>query len=230
MQTLATALSYTLLIGNFAELILVVASDCHGTAMSSPEKTKRSRSVSSSEEEGAVRKRFKDDQDSESSPVLERPRAPRHPSQMGGNSPNTNTPLSPFNVVDTPETVNSPPERRSDRVFSGCSSFDDYSIIKKIGEGTFGEVTRAKHKRSGKTFALKKILMHDEKEGMPITALREIKILKSLNHPNIVSLTEIAFQKGDRKTRSRGSIYMVFPYMDHDLSGLKAFKLRSFGK
>ncbi|KAI8848094.1 kinase-like domain-containing protein [Chytridium lagenaria] len=59
--------------------------------------------------------------------------------------------------------------------------------------------------------------MHNEKEGIPITALREIKILKSLNHKNIVQLTE---NGGNKTTRQRGEIFMVFPYMDHDLTGL----------
>lgn len=39
--------------------------------------------------------------------------------------------------------------------------------------------------------ALKRILMHNEKEGMPITALREIKILKALRHPNIVEILDM---------------------------------------
>lgn len=39
--------------------------------------------------------------------------------------------------------------------------------------------------------ALKRILMHNEKEGMPVTALREIKILKALNHKNVVELLDM---------------------------------------
>lgn len=39
--------------------------------------------------------------------------------------------------------------------------------------------------------ALKRILMHNEKEGMPVTALREIKILKSMKHPNIVDIVDM---------------------------------------
>jgi len=39
--------------------------------------------------------------------------------------------------------------------------------------------------------ALKRILMHNEKDGMPITALREIKILKALAHKNIVKVLDI---------------------------------------
>jgi len=42
--------------------------------------------------------------------------------------------------------------------------------------------------------ALKRIIMHSEKDGMPITALREIKILKALNHPNIVKVLDIVVQ------------------------------------
>ena len=39
--------------------------------------------------------------------------------------------------------------------------------------------------------ALKKIRMDNEKEGFPITAIREIKLLKNLNHENVINLKEI---------------------------------------
>lgn len=39
--------------------------------------------------------------------------------------------------------------------------------------------------------AIKRILMHNEKEGMPVTALREIKILKALKHHCIVELLDM---------------------------------------
>ncbi|KAJ3112064.1 serine/threonine protein kinase, CMGC, CDC2/CDK sub [Phlyctochytrium bullatum] len=86
-------------------------------------------------------------------------------------------------------------EKAELRQFSGCSPLEDYQAEKKIGEGTFGEVTTMTHKRTQKRFALKKILMHNEKEGIPITALREIKILKCLNHKNIIQLAEMAVKK-----------------------------------
>lgn len=38
---------------------------------------------------------------------------------------------------------------------------------------------------------MKKIKQDQEKEGMPITALREIKLLSRLRHPNIVNLIEV---------------------------------------
>ena len=41
---------------------------------------------------------------------------------------------------------------------------------------------------NGEFFALKKIRLESEDEGIPSTAIREISLLKELNHPNIVKL------------------------------------------
>lgn len=60
--------------------------------------------------------------------------------------------------------------------------------------------------------ALKMIRMDNEKEGFPITAIREIKLLSSLKHENIVNLREIVRSKGaqehhtGRFSRSTSSI------------------------
>lgn len=53
------------------------------------------------------------------------------------------------------------------------------------------EVHKAINKSSGAPVALKRILMHNEKEGMPVTALREIKILKALKHPCIIEILDM---------------------------------------
>lgn len=45
--------------------------------------------------------------------------------------------------------------------------------------------------------ALKKVRLENEKEGFPITAVREIKILRQLNHQNVVKLNEIVTDKQD---------------------------------
>ncbi|TVY19083.1 Serine/threonine-protein kinase bur1, partial [Lachnellula arida] len=111
---------------------------------------------------------------------------------------------------------------RNPNNFRGCSRITDYDILGKLGEGTFGEVHRAKSKKTGTIVALKKILMHNEKDGFPITALREIKLLKLLSHPNVLKLEEMAVEHHAKSTdkRKRAIMYMVTPYMDHDLSGL----------
>ena len=54
----------------------------------------------------------------------------------------------------------------------------------------------------------------------PITAIREIKILKILNHKNVVRLKEIVTSKGSDYNQGKGSIYMVMEFSEHDLTGL----------
>ncbi|KAK3179418.1 hypothetical protein Dsin_032781 [Dipteronia sinensis] len=114
-----------------------------------------------------------------------------------------------------------PLERRDDgrSRFHGCSRINDYEWLCKLGEGTFGEVSKARSKKNGQIVALKKILMHNEKDGFPITALREIKLLKQLDHPNVLKLEEMAVERSKNLTK-KSSMFMVTPYMDHDLSGL----------
>ena len=61
----------------------------------------------------------------------------------------------------------------------------------QIGEGTYGQVYLMKEKATGDLVALKKVKMdNNEKEGFPITAIREIKILQALKHENIINLRE----------------------------------------
>lgn len=108
------------------------------------------------------------------------------------------------------------------KAFKGCSKIADYEVLRKLGEGTFGEVHQAKSRKTGAVVALKKILMHNEKDGFPITALREIKLLKLLDHINILRLEEMAVEHSQKTNdkRKKSIMYMVTPYMDHDLSGL----------
>jgi serine/threonine protein kinase len=52
-------------------------------------------------------------------------------------------------------------------------------------------------KITGEIVALKRINTEEEENGFPITAIREVKILKALNHENIVKLKEIVTSKGE---------------------------------
>jgi cyclin-dependent kinase 12/13 len=51
-------------------------------------------------------------------------------------------------------------------------------------------------KQTGEIVALKRINTEQEENGFPITAIREVKILKALHHPNIVQLKELVTSKG----------------------------------
>ncbi|KAF9908584.1 kinase subunit of RNA polymerase II carboxy-terminal domain kinase I [Linnemannia zychae] len=91
---------------------------------------------------------------------------------------------------------------------------DLYERVGQVGEGTYGKVYKAKNKQTGEYVALKRIRMEAEKDGFPITAMREIKLLQSLSHPHVISLKELMV--------SKGAVYMVFEYMDYDLTGILA--------
>lgn len=110
----------------------------------------------------------------------------------------------------------------------GSRSVDCFEKLEQIGEGTYGQVYMAREIKTGEVVALKKIRMDNEREGFPITAIREIKILKKLHHENVIKLKEIVTSPGPEKdeqgrpegNKYKGGIYMVFEYMDHDLTGL----------
>lgn len=81
-----------------------------------------------------------------------------------------------------------------------------------VGSGTYGKVFKAIHVYTKHLVALKKIRMDGEKDGFPVTAIREIKLLQSLKHENVVCLHEVMVENND--------CFMVFEYLSHDLTGL----------
>ncbi|GMK56314.1 hypothetical protein CspeluHIS016_0301540 [Cutaneotrichosporon spelunceum] len=109
-----------------------------------------------------------------------------------------------------------------DRFFKGTTTLAAYDMGSKLGEGTFGVVTKAVELACKKTVALKKLIEHNYRDGVSMTTVREIKILKTLpRHTNIVPLLDMVVHRKVPSDRSqRGDIFMVFPFMDHDLCGL----------
>jgi len=110
----------------------------------------------------------------------------------------------------------------------GSRSSEIFEKLEQIGEGTYGKVYMAKNKETNEIVALKEVRMDNEKEGFPITAIREIKILKELSHDNIVQLKEIVTSEATKENQGKSSIYMVFEYMDHDLTGLMLSDLQEW--
>ncbi|CAL8071958.1 unnamed protein product [Calicophoron daubneyi] len=88
---------------------------------------------------------------------------------------------------------------------------EQYNILGRIGEGAHGIVLKAKHIESGDLVALKKVPLRKLAEGIPNTALREIKALQSVeSSPYVVRLREM-FPHGT-------GFVLVFDYMHTDLS------------
>lgn len=81
-----------------------------------------------------------------------------------------------------------------------------------VGSGTYGKVFKGVNCYTKGLVALKRIRMEGERDGFPVTAVREIKLLQSLRHTNIVNLQEVMVEKND--------CFMVFEYLSHDLTGL----------
>jgi cell division cycle 2-like protein len=113
---------------------------------------------------------------------------------------------------ETPEPVK--PAHRCINMLQGCRSVDVFERLNKINEGTYGVVYRAKDKKTAEVVALKKVKMEKEREGFPLTSLREINILLSFHHPSIVDVKEVVVGS------SLDSIFMVMEYMEHDLKGV----------
>jgi len=130
-----------------------------------------------------------------------------------------------------------PPPKKAPRLLRGtskpqvppgylgrCRSVDVFERLNRLGEGTYGTVYRARDKESERIVALKKVRIHAEKEGFPISSLREIRLLKKLKHPNVVELFEVACGT------QAGAIFLVFEYCEHDLGALLDLMTRPFSQ
>ncbi|SCV02122.1 LAMI_0G16094g1_1 [Lachancea mirantina] len=112
----------------------------------------------------------------------------------------------------------------------GCTAFSGiYKEEKKLGQGTFGEVYMGVHLETQRQVAMKRIIVKAEKDLFPITAQREIMILRKLNHKNVIKLIEMVYDyppsQSATNNDSQGAVlgksfYMILPYMVSDLSGI----------
>jgi cyclin-dependent kinase 2 len=98
----------------------------------------------------------------------------------------------------------------------------DVDVYERVGEGTYGSVVFiARDRVSNETVALKRINPEQEENGFPFPALREVKILKALHHPNIVKLKEIV------TSREQGAYCFVHLFVMFDFPSADSFFSRS---
>ena len=96
-------------------------------------------------------------------------------------------------------------------------SSDRYEEINIIGDGAYGTVYKARDTLNDTTVAMKKVKIALSEDGVPVSALREISLLRQLgkaNHPNVVKLLDICHgqQMGKKMV-----LFLVFEHIDQDL-------------
>lgn len=123
----------------------------------------------------------------------------------GGGDGNNSASASHQQQQHDPEIVASTLRQNSIHRWSlSTRTIAHYCRLEQIGEGTYGQVYRAQcldrtlaHPAGGEIVALKKIRLHHPGYwGIPPTVLREIKILKQLQHKNLVKMFEVVSSKG----------------------------------
>ncbi|XP_055515507.1 cyclin-dependent kinase 11B isoform X4 [Leucoraja erinacea] len=132
-------------------------------------------------------------------------------------SPISNAPTEEEYVPDSPPPSPVEPKKELPQylpALQGCRSVEEFQCLNRIEEGTYGVVYRAKDKKTDEIVALKRLKMEKEKEGFPITSLREINTILKAQHPNIVTVREIVVGSNMDK------IYIVMNYVEHDLKSL----------
>ncbi len=94
-------------------------------------------------------------------------------------------------------------------------SVERYEKLRRVGEGTYGVVFQARDRLSGEVVALKRVRTEKERNGgVPVTALREIRLLARLRHRHIVHLRHVV------PGTKAGDVFLVFDYIPHDLAAL----------
>ncbi|CAF3213061.1 unnamed protein product [Rotaria sp. Silwood2] len=94
-----------------------------------------------------------------------------------------------------------------------------YNFIKVLGEGQYAVVYKAKDTRTNDDVAVKKIKIGSRQEasdGINLTALREIKFLQEVKHPNVIELLDSFGEYGSNSP----SICLVFEFMNTDLENI----------
>ncbi|XP_071056987.1 cyclin-dependent kinase 10 isoform X1 [Onthophagus taurus] len=116
-------------------------------------------------------------------------------------------------------------------ILGRCRFVSEFEKLNRIGEGTYGIVYRTKDTQSDKIVALKKVRMDLERDGIPVSSLREIQVLLSCRHENIVHLKEVVVgrsleryliisKKFIQLTPAFFSIFLAMEYCEQDLASL----------
>lgn len=87
-----------------------------------------------------------------------------------------------------------------------------YEFVEVLGEGAYGKVTAVKHTDTDTLYAKKTIIFRQEELaecGIPTNAIREVGLLKQLDHPNLVKISEVIYEQP--------KLDIIMEYMNTDL-------------
>ncbi|XP_043202055.1 cyclin-dependent kinase-like 1 isoform X1 [Amphibalanus amphitrite] len=83
---------------------------------------------------------------------------------------------------------------------------EKYEKLGKLGEGSYGTVYKCRNRETGQIVAIKKFLEAEDDPVIRKIAVREVRMLKQLKHPNLVNLLEVF--------RRRKRLHLVFEFCD----------------
>ncbi|GAA6025425.1 hypothetical protein JCM8202_005293 [Rhodotorula sphaerocarpa] len=87
-----------------------------------------------------------------------------------------------------------------------------YSKEKKVGEGTYAVVYLGHQLDTRRRIAIKKIKVGQFKDGLDMSAIREVKFLRELRHPNVIELLDVYSNKSN--------LNLVLEFLDTDLEAV----------
>ncbi|XP_075149579.1 cyclin-dependent kinase-like 1 isoform X4 [Haematobia irritans] len=88
----------------------------------------------------------------------------------------------------------------------GSSKMDRYEKLSRLGEGSYGVVYKCRDRETGQLVAVKRFVESEDDPAIRKIALREIRLLKNLKHPNLVSLLEVF--------RRKRRLHLVFEFCE----------------
>ncbi|SGY14922.1 BQ5605_C013g07168 [Microbotryum silenes-dioicae] len=111
-----------------------------------------------------------------------------------------------------------------------------YSKDNKVGEGTYAVVYAGRELKTGRPVAIKKIKVGQFKDGLDMSAVREVKFLRELKHPNVIEVRvpRLAFHPHTRKSAdsdpclsqlldvfsNKSNLNLVLEFLEADLEGV----------
>ncbi|KAJ8516619.1 hypothetical protein ONZ45_g6083 [Pleurotus djamor] len=85
----------------------------------------------------------------------------------------------------------------------------NWAKVGKVGEGAYAVVYRGREVTSGRQCAIKKIKVGQFKDGLDMSAIREVKFLRELKHQNVIELLDVF--------SSKTNLNLVLEFLDSDL-------------